>query len=142
MVEDEEMPELTIGQVAKAARVNIETLRYYERCGLLEPPMRSESNYRRYPKDTSRIVLFIKRVQELGFTLKEVRELLSLRNAPAAQSKEIKELARIKLVDINARIETLQKMSAALAKLVSQCNGVGTVDQCAILQAIESEDTF
>jgi MerR family transcriptional regulator, copper efflux regulator len=142
MVEDEEMPELTIGQVAKAARVNIETLRYYERCGLLEPPMRSESNYRRYPKDTARIILFIKRAQELGFTLKEVRELLSLRNAPSAQSKEIKELARIKLVDINDRIETLQKMSVALAKLVSQCSGVGSVDQCAILQAIESEDRF
>ena len=122
------MPELTIGQVAKAARVNIETLRYYERCGLLEPPMRSESNYRRYPKDTARIILFIKRAQELGFTLKEVRELLSLRNAPSAQSKEIKELARIKLVDINDRIETLQKMSVALAKLVSQCSGVGSVD--------------
>jgi DNA-binding transcriptional MerR regulator len=87
------MGSLTIGEVAKQAHVRIETLRYYERTGLVASPPRSESNYRLYPQETVRRVQFIKRAQELGFSLKEIMELLSLRTTPETPCVDIRRRA-------------------------------------------------
>ena len=84
------MERLTIGEVAKQAHVRIETLRYYERTGLVASPPRSESNYRLYPQETVRRVQFIKRAQELGFSLKEITELLALRATPETPCADIR----------------------------------------------------
>lgn len=133
------MNALTIGELGEQAQVNIETLRYYERRGLLPAPPRSEANYRLYPPESVRIVRFIKRAQELGFTLKEIEELLSLKSTPAAQCADIQKFTEEKIKDINAKIRTLQAMREALARLLSECPGQAPVEQCPILEAIDEE---
>ncbi|HXH13540.1 MAG TPA: heavy metal-responsive transcriptional regulator [Alphaproteobacteria bacterium] len=132
------MDGLTIGDVAKRAKVHIETLRYYERQGLVPRPRRSVSNYRVYAEDTVRRVRFIKSAQELGFSLKEIRELLSLRAAPKTQCWEVRERAEAKIEAIEAKIASLQAMKQALAKLVAECSGEGPVTECPILESIEA----
>lgn len=127
---------LTIGELGSKAGVNIETLRYYERRGLLPEPPRSESNYRLYPPEAIKIVRFIKRAQELGFTLKEVEELLSLRAIPEAQCVDIQKLAEEKIRDIDAKISTLHAIRAALATLLAECPGKAPIQQCPILETI------
>ncbi len=87
------MTTLTIGDVAKRANVHIETLRYYERLGIVPKPPRTRSNYRLYPEDTVRRVRFVKHAQELGFSLKEIKELLSLRATSGATCKDVHERA-------------------------------------------------
>jgi MerR family mercuric resistance operon transcriptional regulator len=96
------MDGLTIGEVAHRARVHIETLRYYERWGLVASPPRSIANYRLYPEDAVRRVRFIKRAQELSFTLKEIKELLSLRVAPKAGCAEVRAHAEVKIAERTA----------------------------------------
>jgi MerR family mercuric resistance operon transcriptional regulator len=113
---------MRIGEVATEAGVNVQTLRYYERRGLLDPPPRTPSGYRIYAMDTVRLVRFIKRVQELGFTLTDVEDLLSLRDDPDPSAALA--VAREKLAGIRARLRDLQAMDAALTHLVS----VGTVN--------------
>ena len=90
---------LTVGEVAAHANVHIETLRYYERRGLLAKPPRSTSNYRHYPRGAVRRVRFIKRAQELGFSLKEIKELLVLRAAPRSRCADVRERATTKIHD-------------------------------------------
>lgn len=132
------MDGLTIGDVAKEAKVNIETLRYYERRGLLASPPRSTSNYRLYAKDTVRRVHFIKGAQELGFSLKEILELLSLRAEPETSCENIRERAEAKIDDIEEKIHSLQAMKQALAMLVMECSGSGPITECPILEAFDS----
>lgn len=134
------MKGLTIGQVAKKAWVNIETVRYYERQKLIPLPPRRESGYRQYPEDTVNRVLFIKRAQELGFSLKEVAELLSLRVGPETTCGEIRKVAEGKIADIEGKIHALQRMKEALAKLAAGCSGRGPTSECPILEALESEE--
>lgn len=131
---------LTIGELGTKAGVNIETLRYYERRGLLPEPPRSESNYRLYPLESVKIVRFIKRAQELGFTLKEIEELLSLRAIPEAQCADIQKLAKQKIQDIDTKINTLQAIRAALAILIAECPGQAPIQQCPILETIAAEE--
>lgn len=133
------MNALTIGELGEKAQVNIETLRYYERRGLLPCPPRSESNYRLYPPESVRIVRFIKRAQELGFTLKEIEEMLSLKSTPEAQCADVQHIAQAKIQDIDAKIRTLQAMKEALARLLTECPGQAPVQQCPILEAIDEE---
>jgi MerR family copper efflux transcriptional regulator len=130
---------LTIGDVAKQAQVNIETLRYYERRGLLKKPPRSDSNYRLYPEEAVRRVRFIRRAQELGFTLKEIGELLSLRATAGAGCKAVRQRAEEKITDVNEKIRTLEAIHTALAKLVAQCSGQGPITDCPILETLDSE---
>src|SRR5712692_5571536 len=111
---------LTIGDVAKQADVHIETLRYYERRGLVARPPRSWSNYRLYPEDTVRRVRFIKHAQALGFSLKEIKELRSLRAAPQTRCTAVRERAVAKIRGIEEKIHALQAMKKALAKLVAE----------------------
>ncbi|HEX9867711.1 MAG TPA: MerR family DNA-binding protein [Candidatus Tectomicrobia bacterium] len=132
------MDGLTIGDVAKEAKVNIETLRYYERRGLLTSPPRSLSNYRLYTEDTVRRVRFIKGAQELGFSLKEILDLLSLQAEPETSCEDIRERAEAKITDIEAKIASLQAMKHALAKLVTECSGSGPITDCPILESFDS----
>jgi MerR family transcriptional regulator, copper efflux regulator len=131
------MDRLTIGDVAKQAQVHIETRRYYERRGLLARPPRSLSNYRLYSAETVRRVRFIKGAQELGFSLNEILELLSLRAEPETSCEDIRERAEAKLTDIEAKIASLQAMKHALAKLVTECSGRGPITDCPILEAFD-----
>lgn len=132
------MDGLTIGDIAKQANVHIETLRYYERRGLVPRPRRSISNYRLYPEDTVRRVRFIKSAQELGFSLKGIVELLSLRAAPKTRCVEIRERAEAKITDIEAKIASLGAMKHALSKLVIECSGDGPITDCPILESFDS----
>ncbi len=132
--------ELTIGAVAKRAWVNIQTLRYYERRGLLPAPERTASNYRIYAGDTVRRVRFIKRAQELGFTLTEIKELLSLRASPRSGCEEVRERSKAKITDIDEKIRTLEAMRNALSRLVRACSGRGPVTECPILDSLDSEE--
>ena len=116
---------MRIGEVAEHAGVNVQTLRYYERRGLLEPPPRTSSGYRIYDMETVRLVRFIKRVQELGFSLVDVEDLLSLRPHELA-SPSIQSLVAEKQAGIRARIADLQAMDTALTHLVTSC-----ASQCA-----------
>ena len=128
---------LTIGQVAKAAHVNVETLRYYERRGLVPKPPRSLSSYRRYPEDTAPRVLFVKHAQALGFSLQEIRELLSLRTTPKARCADVKRRAEAKINEIDAKARALRAMSNALRRLVSQCEGELPASACPILESFD-----
>ena len=135
------MDGLTTGKVAKEAEVNIETMRYYERRGLIPSPPRSVSNYRRYPTGTVRRVRFIKRAQELGFSLKEIKQLLSLRASPRARCADVRKRAADKIQDVEEKIRTLRAMKKALSKLVSECSGKGPITDCPILESLDSERT-
>jgi len=108
------MAPMTIGKVAKQAGVGVETVRFYEREGLLEEPPRRPSGYRQYPQDTVERLQFIKRAKELGFSLKEVKELLALRITPGTTCGQIKKRAEAKVNDIEDRIRSLQRMKRAL----------------------------
>ena len=131
------MESLTIGKVAKQAEVGVETIRFYEREGLIEEPPRRESGYRQYPSDTVDRVRFIKRAKELGFSLKEIKELLALRIAPGTTCDQIKKRADAKVGDIEDKIRSLQRMKRALKKLTVACSGKGSASECPILDALE-----
>lgn len=134
------MESLKVGEVAKQSGVNLQTIHYYERRGLLPKPPRTGSNYRAYPEDAVLRVRFIKRAQELGFSLKEIKELLSLRASPRTRCADVRDRAQAKVQDIDDKVRTLQAMQKALAKLISECSGKGPVTQCPILEALDSED--
>lgn len=134
------MPAMTIGQVARQAGVGVETVRFYERAGLLAAPPRRESGYRQYAQDAVARIQFIKRAKELGFSLKEITELLSLRVDPETTCGEVKQRAEAKMANIDAKLRDLQRMKAALAELVAACSGSGPTSHCPILDALESHD--
>lgn len=132
------MTPLKSSQVAQQANVNVETLRYYEREGLLPTPSRTESGYRQYSETDVARVQFIKRAQHLGFTLDEIKDLLSLRQHPDDSAGPVKQLALDKIELIDTKIEALQQMKTVLQDLASACPGShGTIDYCPILKAFE-----
>jgi len=128
---------LTIGRVAKMAGVNIETIRYYERRGLIPRPPRRASGYRQYSEETVKRIRFIKHAKELGFSLREIGELLSLRVDERTSCADIRRKAESKIADIDSRIANLQRMKEALRRLTSECRGEGPVSECPILEALE-----
>ena len=131
------MDTLTIGQVAKQTGIGIETIRFYERKGLIDEPSRRESGYRQYTNDVVRRLTFIQQAKTLGFSLNEIHELLSLRSLPGVTSREIKQMAQAKLGDIGQKIKMLKRMQKALKNLVDQCPGVGPTDECPIIEALD-----
>src|SRR5690606_9265015 len=112
------MTTLTIGQVARQAGIGVETIRFYEREGLLEPPRRRPSGYREYPPEAIARLRFIKQAQRLGFTLREIKELLALRLDPTATRSDVRKQAQAKTADIEQRIQELQRMKQALMALI------------------------
>ena len=126
------MAEMTIGQLARAAGVHVETVRYYQQCGLLEVPERPAGGVRRYSHDAIERLGFIRRAQEVGFTLKEIGELLRLARTPNCRGA--REIAARKLVQVEARIADLRRMRKALRALVGACDAGGR-RSCPIIEA-------
>ena len=130
--------DLLIGHVASAAGVNVQTLRYYERRGLIPAPKRTASGYRKYNRETVRTVTFIKRAQELGFTLREVQELLRLRAAGPKRRAAAQAAVAAKVRDIDGKIRDLSAMRTALCSLVDTCAcSAGSTLKCPILDSLE-----
>ena len=129
---------LTSGQLAKKTGVGVETLRFYEREGLLAKPARAASGYRQYPAETVERVRFIRRAQLLGFQLKDIKELLALREDPNAGSGDVRDKAVAKLADIDRKISDLEAMRAELTRLVAACDGSGPAADCPILAALDA----
>jgi MerR family copper efflux transcriptional regulator len=132
------MESMGIGTLAKRASVGIDTVRYYERAGLLAPQSRLPSGYRRYSGLELARLRFIRRAQGLGFTLKEVRELLAL--SAQRDVGRVKRSAQAKLTDVARRIAELEKVRAALSKLITACPGHGRAADCPILQALGADE--
>lgn len=135
------MKPLTIGRLAKQVGVNLETVRFYERRGLLPRPPRSAAGYRLFPGEAARRLSFIRRAQELGFSLTEIRELLSLRVSATANSKDVRKRAEAKIADIEAKIRSLDSMKRTLRKLTNACAGCGSIAECPILESLEKENS-
>ena len=131
---------MKIGEVADRGGVNLQTIRYYEREGLLPQPPRLPSGYRVYTQPTVRRVRFIKRAQELGFTLSEIRELLSLRLDHERDRSEVRAIAEAKVADIAEKIRTLTAMKEALVRLTEHCSGHGPASECPILESLDSDE--
>ncbi len=131
---------LRSGALAERGGVNLQTIRYYEREGLLPKPPRLKSGYRVFPETAVLRVRFIKRAQELGFQLSEVRQLLSIQIDPAKECSDVQRLAKAKVEDIEARIRTLQSMRRVLSKLADACPGCGPSSECPILESIEAKE--
>jgi len=128
---------LTIGRVARRARVGVETIRFYEREKLLPaPPRDPSSGYRRYPESTVTRLQFIARAKQLGFTLRETRELLELRRGPASCGT-VRARAEEKIDDVRLKIRDLRRIEEALLALAEACPGTGELDGCPILGALE-----
>ena len=130
------MDSLTIGQVAKRAAVGVETVRFYERQGLIAEPPRRASGYRQYPPEVVDRLGFIKRAKTLGFSLKEIVELLSLRVDPNSTAADVKASAAEKLRQIEGKIAELERMKGALEELHDACRGEGPTSACPILDAL------
>ena len=140
VIDEVDMPtELTIGQLAKAAAVNIETIRYYERRHILGPTSRLPSGYRLYNREAQRRLRFIKNAQALGFTLHEIEELLDLRINSKARCGDIQRKAEAKLKHVEAKVRDLQSLEAALRRLIRTCRAGQPTDHCPILQSLEEE---
>ncbi len=131
---------LTIGLVARRAGVGVETVRFYERQGLIEEPPRRLSGYREYDEEVASRLGFIRRAKDLGFTLKEIKELLSLRRDPATSAADVRRRAEAKITDIESKIRSLQKMKRALAKLTAACGCRGTSAECPLLHALDGDE--
>lgn len=128
-------------EVAAAAHVNAQTLRYYERRGLLPEPQRTRSGYRAYTPDAVRVVRFVKRAQQLGFTLDDIEELLHLADGGPASCEDAKTMARTRIADLQRRIEDIVGMRDALARLVDTCDQPRAQRDCPILRDIETAST-
>lgn len=133
---------LTIGAVAKRAGVPIDTIRYYEREGLLPEPLRRASGYRSYGESAVAQLRFIRRAKELGFTLEEIRELLALSRDRQRGVTAVKKRAQQRLAAIEARIAELQRVRDGLVELVVSCPGHGAPEQCPILRALNDGESL
>lgn len=131
------MEVFSIGQVARLSGVGIETIRFYERKGLLEEPARRISGYRQYAEDVVKQIRFIKRAQQLGFSLKEIRELLTLRVDAQTSCEQVKERTAAKLTEVEQKMAELQRMRQALLQVASLCDGGGSKSHCPMLDALD-----
>lgn len=132
------MEGLTIGRLAREGQVNVETVRYYERRGLLPRPPRRPSGYRVFPASTVQVLRFVRKAQALGFSLREIKELLSLRIQPGRSCSDVRERAEHKIAEIDRKIRTLQAMRKALVRLAAACSGRGPISECPILDSLEA----
>ena len=131
------MKPLTIGKVAERAGVGIETVRFYEREGLLAEPPRSASGYRQFDESIIKRLQFISRAKVLGFTLKEIKELLSLRVESYGTCDNMKAATDAKISDIDNKIQTLRRMKKTLTQLATACAKKEPTDDCPILAALD-----
>ena len=134
------MSRLTTSEVAKQGGVNLETVRYYERRGLLSKPSRTASGYRAFEPDAVRRLRFIRHAQALGFSLHEIKELLALRVKAGVSSADVRQRAQAKLVDIDEKLKTLRAIKKVLTRFTESCSGAGPISRCPILAALEREE--
>ncbi len=132
---------LTIGKLAKAVGVNIQTVRYYERRRLLSPMARRPSGYRLYGDEALRRLHFIKNAQTLGFTLHEIAELLNLRVSSVARCGDVQRKAQAKLVQVAAKVRDLRALAQALQGLIQTCRAGQPSDRCPIVKSLEDAPT-
>jgi len=130
------MAAITIGRLAKQAGVNIDTIRYYERNGLLPEPARRASGYREYTAADAERLQFVLRAKELGFTLAEVGELLSLTAARSNDMRGVKRKAEERLAQVEYKIKELQRVRRGLKTLIAACPGHGELEHCPIVAAL------
>jgi len=129
----------TIGKLAQHAEVTTDTVRYYEKEGLLTPVSKTDAGYRLYDGDSVRRLRFIRQAQQCGFSLTEIRELLALKNSDASCCRDVRSVAVEKKLQLEHKIRALQLMSRALTELVTICNDESKpLDECPILAALES----
>lgn len=128
---------LTIGQVARRSGVGIETVRFYEREGLVAKPARSPSGYRQFGEEVVGRLQFIQRAKELGFTLNEIKELLSLRVDEERTCEDVRARAEAKIAGIENKIKSLQRMKKALVRMTRECGDRDSDSECPILDALD-----
>lgn len=133
------MKMLTRGQLARRCGIGPETIRFYERRGLIPKVPRSSGGYRCFDQHAVDRLVFIRRAKELGFSLPEIGELLALHDDPGGDRGEVKTITTAKLREIEAKIEALERMRSVLAELAAQCSGHGTVSGCPIIEALAGE---
>ena len=131
---------LSIRQVARRAGVGVETVRFYERQGLLEEPPRRASGYRQYPEQVVARLHFIKRAQRLGFSLKEISELLLLRVDSHTSCEEVRQRTEAKIAEVERKMRELQRMRQALLQIHSLCVGQGPTGHCPMLDALNQQE--
>ncbi|GJL73063.1 MAG: heavy metal-responsive transcriptional regulator [Nitrosomonas sp.] len=132
---------MLIGELAKKINVSIDTIRYYERKGLIKPASIRKSGYREFDQNSVKTIHFIVRAKDLGFSLKEIRELLKLKNNPDTKCGEIKALTEKKLTDVASKIETLKIIKKDLTELLSECtDAAASVDFCPIVDALNRKE--
>lgn len=133
------METLTIGQLAERGGINLETIRYYEREGLMLPPPRKSSGHRAYSPNAVRRLRFIKRAQELGFSLSEIKELFALRLDPDQLCAEVIQQIETKTKQVEAKISHLKAIRRALVGLKESCDGTCPMSECPILESFDTE---
>ncbi|MCB2181290.1 MAG: heavy metal-responsive transcriptional regulator [Desulfobulbaceae bacterium] len=131
---------LTIGKLAKKAGLTIDTVRFYERRGLINEPARTQSNYRMYPEEDVARLIFIKKAKDLGFSLSEIKELLFIQHDPDASKSDVKERTEAKIRDVRCRIKDLTRILKALEQLSKGCDGHGPASACPILEALSGPE--
>jgi MerR family transcriptional regulator, copper efflux regulator len=129
---------LKIGELAKQAGVGVETVRFYEREGLLDEPARRASGYRQFTPDAVSRLRFIRRAKDLGFSLREIKELIALTGDPGATRAELRRRATDKIVDIEERVRDLRRIQEALRSLTEACDGHGPLRGCPIFEALDA----
>lgn len=134
------MPALRIGELARRAGLSVETLRYYERRGLIPPPARLASGYRSYPESTLQRLQFIRRCKQLGFSLDEVAQLLQLDMDPQLSAAEVKAQVDAKISAVKHKIADLQRLQHSLQALSARCCGTGSTSDCPILDFLHQPD--
>lgn len=126
-----------ISEAANKAGVGVETIRFYERRGLIEQPRKPEGiGFRVYPPETVDRIRFIRQAQEIGFSLREVEELLALRADPLADCADVRAQAKAKLEEVGRKIARLEEIRGALEELIAACPGSGALRACSILEAL------
>ena len=136
------MRTLTIGELAGAVGVNVQTVRYYERRGLLPEPKRRASGYREYPESDVARLGFIRRAQALGFTLSEIEDLLALRVDPATTPADVHRCVEEKISAVETKIADLKRMRSALKKMSAECHANGPLSDCPFLDALEAQGHY
>ncbi len=132
-----ESASLSIGKLARRAGIGVETIRFYERQGLLAAPLRKDSGYRLYPEHVVGRIQFIRRAKELGFSLREIKELLQLRTNSSSPCEDVCERAEAKIAQIEEKIAMLNKMKQALTELFAACKMRTSLDECPILEFLD-----
>jgi MerR family copper efflux transcriptional regulator len=130
---------MKIGELSALSGLSIDTIRFYEKQGLIPPPRRTDTNYRMYDADSPRRLIFIRKARDLGFTLQEIGQLLALSEDGHAGAGDVKQRAKAKLSDLDRKIAEMQEMRRSLEKLVNACSGRGPRRTCPILAALADE---